>query len=110
MRMMRRTREEGVCMKMRSLALALGILSYGALAQAQRWVVPPHVIDVTGAQPVVAALPGNPPLPYRVANGVVDQSGNVQFYVVAGASPSPRPLSGRGARGGPPASPAPTPP
>ena len=84
-------------MKMRSLALALGILSYGALAQAQRWVVPPHVIDVTGAQPVVAALPGNPPLPYRVANGVVDQSGNVQFYVVAGASSSLRLFDGSGA-------------
>src|ERR1051325_6486387 len=97
MRMMRRTREEGVCMKMRSLGLRLGILSYGALAQAQRWVVPPHVIDVTGAQPVVAALPGNPPLPYRVANGVVDQSGNVQFYVVAGAACWARLFDGSGA-------------
>lgn len=75
-------------MKSRRLVLILGMLFCARLAPAQRWVIPPNIVDVSGAQPVVTALPGNPPLPYRVANGVVDQQGNLQFYLVAASSTS----------------------
>jgi hypothetical protein len=65
-------------------ALLLVLASTPAVhAQAQRWVVPPSVIDFTAAGPTVAPLPGPPVTNYAAANGVVDSNGTLLFFVVA---------------------------
>ena len=60
--------------------LGIGLLQ--AQPQAPQWVIPPYVIDFSGANITTSNLTAAPPASYSGANGQFDENGNLLFYVI----------------------------
>jgi len=52
-----------------------------ALAQGQRWVMPPYNINMSGPTPQTATIPSASAGPHNISAGAYDQNGVLLFYV-----------------------------